>query len=137
MVLQIENAFNNVLCVVFLRELQEAGRVLSNLFSFVRAFYESSSLLYYQHGPHSEGVTVLELVVEVRQGDISEGLLFAMAHFWVIVSITMAVFGCFFSFLADDTHIVRLAHLMRVAFDTLITQLALVELNVKVSKYCA
>ncbi len=69
MQINIENAFNNVFQVAIFRELCDAGGFLVNIVPFPKLFYRAHFSLYYQHGWHVEGVTIIESSLGIRQGD--------------------------------------------------------------------
>jgi hypothetical protein len=48
-----------ILAVIF-RELCDAGGLLVNIVPFTRLFYGVPFFLYFQHGRHVEGVTIIE-----------------------------------------------------------------------------
>jgi len=54
---------------------------LANIVPFTRLFYGIHYPLYYQHGRHVEGVTIIESSLGMRQGDPLGGPLFALAHY--------------------------------------------------------
>jgi hypothetical protein len=81
----VTNAFNNVFWVVIFRKLCDVGGPLVNTVPFTMLFYGAHSFLYYQHGWHVEGVTIIDSFLSTRHGDPLGGLLFALAHYWVLL----------------------------------------------------
>ncbi len=81
MYVNIENAFNNVSQVVIFKELQDAKGYLAIIVFSSKLFYDVHSSLYYQHGQHEEGVTIIESFSGMRQGDPLGGLSFALVHY--------------------------------------------------------
>jgi len=63
-----------------------------------------------------------------------KGPLFALAHYWTFLKTIVWSLDYFYPSLMDDTHIVRPMNEITHAFDHISTQLALIELRVKVSK---
>jgi hypothetical protein len=73
--------------------------------------------------------------LHVRHGDPLGGLLFVLAHYWVLLKTITWVPNYSFPSLADDTHIAGPISEINHAFNHLSIQLALIGLKVKVSKY--
>jgi hypothetical protein len=48
-------------------------------------FYGAHSSLYFQHGWHVEGVTIIESFSSTKQGDPLRGPLFALVHYWALL----------------------------------------------------
>ncbi len=70
----------------------------------------------------------------MKQGDPLGSPLFALAHYWTLLKTIAWTPIYVFPSLVDDTHIVCLLNEIISTFDHLWTQLALIGLNVKVSK---
>jgi hypothetical protein len=81
MQVDIENAFNNVFRIVFFFKLWDVKRPLTSIILFTRLFYGVRFSLYYQHGQHKEGVTIIELSSSMKQGDLLGNPLFALIHY--------------------------------------------------------
>ncbi len=106
-----------------------------NIVFFTNLFYGVHSFFYYQHGQHEpKGVTIIESSLGTRQGDPLKGPLFALAHYWTFLKTIAQAPSCVFPSLTNDKHIVGLMNEIIPTFDHLSTQLALVELKVKMSK---
>jgi hypothetical protein len=58
-----------------------SGGPLGSIIFYIILFYGVHSTLYYQHGWHVEGVTIIESSLGTRQGDPLGGPLFALAHY--------------------------------------------------------
>jgi hypothetical protein len=114
--------------------LCDVGEPLAIIVPFTKLFYGVHSSLYFQHGQHVEGVTIIESSLGTKQGDPLKGPLFALAHYQTLLKTIAWAPNCIFPSLADDIHIVRRMNEITCAFDHLLTQLALVGLQVKVSK---
>jgi hypothetical protein len=52
-----------------------------NIVPFTKLFYGVHYFLYYQHGQHEEGVTIIESSLGMKEGDPLRGLLLALAHY--------------------------------------------------------
>jgi hypothetical protein len=57
------------------------SRGLWQTLSFTNLFYGDHYSLYYQHGWHVEGVTIIESSLGTRQRDPLGGILFPLAHY--------------------------------------------------------
>ncbi len=90
-----------------------------NIIPFTKLFYGVHSPLYYQHGRH------------VKQGDPLGGLLFALAHYQILLKTIAWAPNCVFPSLTNDIHIVGPMSEIICAFDHLSTQLTLIGLRVK------
>jgi hypothetical protein len=106
-----------------------------NIVPFTKLFYHAHFSFYYQHGPHVEGVTTIESSSGTKQGDPIGGLLFVLAHYQALLKTIAQAPTCILPFLIGDTHIMGPMSEVIRAFDHLSTQLALIGLKVKVSKY--
>jgi hypothetical protein len=69
MQVNVKNIFNNVSQDVIFKELQDAKGPLVNIVLFTMLFYDVHSSLYYQHGHHEEGVTIIEYSLGTKSGD--------------------------------------------------------------------
>jgi hypothetical protein len=107
---------------------------LANIVLSTKSFYGFHYSLYYQHGWHVKGVTIIESSSGTRQGDLLRSPLFALTHYGVFLKTIVQALGCVFPSLMDDTHIVGPMNEITHAFDHLSTQLTLVGLKVKMSK---
>ncbi len=67
--INVKNAFNNVFQIVILKKLCDVEKPLANIVSFTRLFYGVHSFIYYQHGWHVEGVTIIESSLGTKHGD--------------------------------------------------------------------
>jgi hypothetical protein len=90
--------------------------------------------LYYQHGWHVEGVTIIESFLGMKHNDPLGSLLFVLAHYRTFLETIVWTFSYIFPSLVDNTHIVGPMSEITCTFDHLSTQLTLVGLKVKVSK---
>ncbi len=52
-------------------------------------FYGVHSSIYYQHGQHEEGITIIESSSSMRQGEPLGGPLFALAHYQALLKSIM------------------------------------------------
>jgi hypothetical protein len=125
--------------IVFLKLLFLKSCVMSRglwqaLSPFTRLFYGIRSSLYYQHGQHMVGVTIIESSSCMKQGDPLGCLLFVLAHYQAFLETKAWAPNYIFPSLTDNTHIMRPLNEITCTFDHLLTQLTLVELKVKVSK---
>jgi hypothetical protein len=107
---------------------------LVNIVPYTKFFYSVHSCLYYQHGRHVKGVTIIESYLGMRQGDPLRGPLFILAHYRAFIKTITRTPNYIFPSLADDIHIMGLMSQITHTFDHLLTQLTLVGLKVKVSK---
>jgi hypothetical protein len=82
-----------------------------------------------------EGVTIIESFSGVKRSDPLGGLLFALAHYRTLLETIVRTPSYVFSSLVDNTHIMGPMNEITYTFDHLSTQLALVELRAKVSKW--
>ncbi len=94
-----------------------------------------SLFFYYQHGQHVKGVTIIESSLGMRWGDPLGNPLYVLAHYWVILKTIAQAPNYIFPTLVDDIHIMWPMSEITRTFDHLSTQLALVRLKVKMSKY--
>jgi len=60
MQVDVEIFFYNVFWVVIFKELWNIGGPLANIVPITRLFYGAYFSIYYYHGQHEEGVTVIE-----------------------------------------------------------------------------
>jgi hypothetical protein len=60
MQVNVKNIFNNISQVVIFRKLQDVKGPLVSIDPFTMLFYGVHFFLYYQHGHHEEGVTIIE-----------------------------------------------------------------------------
>jgi hypothetical protein len=97
-------------------------------------FYGVHSFIYYQHGRHVNGVTIIESSLGTKHGDPLGGPLFVLAHYQVFLKTIAQGPNCILPSLLDDTHIMRSMNEISRAFDHISTQLAQIGLKVKVSK---
>jgi hypothetical protein len=81
MQVNIKNVFNNVSQTIILKKLCDVKRPLANIVPFTRLFYGIHSSIYYQHGQHVEGVTIIESSLGTRHGEPLRGILFVLAHY--------------------------------------------------------
>jgi hypothetical protein len=65
------------------------GGPLANIIFFTKLFYGVHFSLYYQHGQHEEGVTIIESSSSTKQGDPLRDLLFALAHYQTFLKTIM------------------------------------------------
>jgi len=82
-----------------------------------------------------ERVTTIEASSGKRQGVPIRGLLFVLAHYQALLKTITQTPRCILPFLIGNTHIMGPMSEVIRAFDHLLTQLALIGLKVKVSKY--
>jgi hypothetical protein len=120
--------------LLFLENCVMRGGPLVNIVPFIRLFYGVHSSLYYQHGWHVEGVTIIKSSSNMKHDDPLRGPLFVLAHNWTFLKTIMWALSCIFPSLVDNTHIVGLMNEIIRTFDHFSTQLALVGFKVKVSK---
>jgi hypothetical protein len=132
MQVDIENTFNSVFQIVIFKELCDVNGPLVNIVPFTRLFYGAHSSLYYQHGRHVEGVTILESFSSVRQSNPLRGLLFALAHYQALLKTITRTPNYIFPSLTNNTHIVGPMSELTCTFHHLSTQLTQVGLRVKV-----
>ncbi len=59
MQVNVKNVFNNVSRTIILKKLCDAEGPLANIILFTRLFYGAHYSLYYQHGQHVQGVTII------------------------------------------------------------------------------
>jgi hypothetical protein len=60
MKVNVKNVFNSVFQVVIFKKLCGVGGLLAGIIPFTKLFYGVHYFLYYQHGWHVEGVTIIE-----------------------------------------------------------------------------
>jgi hypothetical protein len=101
---------------------------------FTKLFYGIHFSLYYQHGRHVKGVTIIGSSSSTRQGNPLGGLSFVLAYYWTLLKTIMWAPNYIFPSLTNDTHIVGLMSEITHTLNHLSTQLALVGLRVKISK---
>ncbi len=78
----VENTFNNVFQTAIFKELCDVeGPLLASIIPVTMLFYGIHFSLYYQHGWHAEGVTIIESSSSTKQGDPLGGPLFVLAHY--------------------------------------------------------
>lgn len=66
MQVNVKNVFNNVFCATISRKLRNASGPLANIVPFTKLFYGVYSFLFYQHGQHDEGITIIESSLGMR-----------------------------------------------------------------------
>jgi hypothetical protein len=67
MQVDVKNAFNSVSFeLLFLESCVMLGGLLVTIVPFTKLFYGTHSSLYYQHGRHVEGVTVMVSSLSMR-----------------------------------------------------------------------
>jgi hypothetical protein len=76
----VENSFNNVFQTAIFRKLCDAKGFLANIIPFTKLFYGIHYFLYFEHGQHVEGVTIIKSSSSTRQGDPLGNLLIIVAH---------------------------------------------------------
>jgi hypothetical protein len=81
MKVNIKNVFNNVFQIIIFKKLCDVEGPLVSIVPFTKLFYGVHSSLYYQHGWHVKGVTIIESSSSRRHGDPLGGPLFALAHY--------------------------------------------------------
>jgi hypothetical protein len=69
MQVNIENIFNIISLYLFYKELQGAKGPLVNIILSTTLFYDDHFSLYFQHGQHGEGVTIIESSLGTKQGN--------------------------------------------------------------------
>jgi hypothetical protein len=69
MQVNVENVFNIIYFYLFFRKLQDAGGFSANIIPSTKLFYDAYFFLYFQHGQHEKGVTIIESFSNIRQGD--------------------------------------------------------------------
>jgi hypothetical protein len=69
MQVNVENIFNIISFYLFFRKLQGVGGPLANIIPSTKLFYDAYFSLYFQHGQHEKGVTIIESSSNTRQGD--------------------------------------------------------------------
>jgi len=114
-------------------ELCDVGGLLVSIVPFTILFYGAHYSFYYKHGQHVEGVTIIESSSGIRHGDPLGDLLFALAHYQILLETIAWTPSCVFPSLTNDTHIVGPMHEITHTFDHLSTQLTLIGLQVKMS----
>jgi hypothetical protein len=77
-----------------------------NIVPFTKLFYGVHSSFYYQHRQHEEGVTIIESISSMRQGDPLRGPLFSLAHYRALLKTMVRTLGCVFPSMVNDIHIV-------------------------------
>jgi hypothetical protein len=108
MQIDIENDFNNISQTVIFRNLCDAGGFFKRIIPFIGLFYGAHSSLYYQHGRHVEGVTIIESSSNTWQGDPLKGPIFVLAHYRTLLKTIMQAPNYIFPSLMNDTHIAGL-----------------------------
>jgi hypothetical protein len=83
--INVKYAFNSISQTVIFRKLCDVEEPLANIVPFTRLFYGAHSFLYYQHGQHVEGVTIIESSSSMKWGDPLRRLLFDLAHYQVLL----------------------------------------------------
>jgi hypothetical protein len=107
---------------------------LANVVPFTKLFYGVHYFLYYQHGQHVEGVTIIESSSNTKQGDPLGGPLFVLAHYQTFLKTITWAPSWVFPSLTNDNHIMGPMNEITHTFYHLSTQLTLIGLRVKVSK---
>jgi len=69
----------------YFKKLCDVEGLLPNIIPFTMLFYGVHSSHYYQHGRHVDRVIIIESSSGTRQGDPLGGLLFVLAHYWVLI----------------------------------------------------
>ncbi len=59
MQVDVENIFNNVFQATIFKESCDVKGLLVSIVPFTNFFHGAHSFLYYQHGRHVEGVTII------------------------------------------------------------------------------
>ncbi len=121
MQVNFKNAFNNVFQATIFRELCDGRGPLTSIIPFTKLFYGTHSSLYYQHGQHAEGITIIESTSGMRQDDPLGGLLFALAHYRALLETIAWASNYIFPSLMGDTHIMGPLNEIIHAFDHLST----------------
>lgn len=134
MQIDIENAFNSVFWANIFKELWDVRGPLANIVLLTKLFYGVHYFLYYQHGQREEGVTIIESLLGMRQGDPFRGLLFALTHYRALLETIAWTPNYVFPSLTDNTYIMGPMNEIILAVDHLSTELTLVGFKVKVSK---
>jgi hypothetical protein len=110
-----------------------------NIIFFTKLFYDVHFSFHYQHGRQVEGVTIIESSLSTRHGDpLGDplgGPLFALTHYLTFLKTITRAPNYIFPSLVDHTHIVRPVNEIIHVFDHLLTQLTLVGLRFKASKF--
>jgi len=106
MQVNVKNAFNGVSWIIVFKELWNVEGPLVNIGPFTKLFYDIHFSLYYRHGQHEEGVTIIESSLSIRQGDPLGGLLFALAHYQTLLKTIKQALDCVYQSLTNNTHIV-------------------------------
>ncbi len=107
MYIDVENVFNSIFWVAIFRKLCDVGGPLANIVPFIKLFYCTHYFLYYQHGQHVEGVTIIESSLNMRQGDPLGGPLFTFAHYQAFLNTIVWASNSDFPILMDNTHIME------------------------------
>jgi hypothetical protein len=84
-------------------------------------FYGVHFSLFYQHGWHVEGITIIESFSSTREGDPLGGPLFVLAHYRALLDTIMRAPNCVYPSLVDDIHIMGPMSKITCAFDHLST----------------
>ncbi len=97
-------------------------------------FYDAHFFLYYQHGWHVEGVTIIESSSCTRQGDPLGGPIFVLAHYRSFLKTIAWASNYVFPSLTDDIYIVGLMNEFFLHLWPPFNPISQVGLRVKVSK---
>jgi hypothetical protein len=60
MQVDVQNVFNNVSWTIIFINLCDVEGILANIVPFTRLFYGVHYFIYFQHGQHVEGVTIID-----------------------------------------------------------------------------
>jgi hypothetical protein len=69
MQVDVENAFNNAFQAVIFLKIRNVKGPLANIVPFTKMFYGIHSSIFYHHGQHEEGITIIESSLSTKQGD--------------------------------------------------------------------
>jgi len=106
MQVNVKNTFDDVSWIIIIFKLRNVKGPLVNIVPFTKLFYDVHSSLYYLHGQHEEGVTIIESFLSTRRGDPLGGPLFALAHYRTLLKTITQAPDYVFQSLTDKTHIV-------------------------------
>jgi hypothetical protein len=106
---------------------------LANIVPFTKLFYGVHFLFTSNMGSMKRGSSLLNHFQAQGKGGPLGGPLFALAHYRAFLKTITQAPKCVFPSLVDDTHIVGTMNEVVLAFNHLLTQLALIGLKVNVS----
>jgi hypothetical protein len=66
MQVNVKNTFNSISQTTIFRKLCDVKGPLVNSVPFTKLFYDVHSFLYFQHGQHVEGVTIIDSSLGTR-----------------------------------------------------------------------